>query len=62
MIPAAQAAADAQMQAPLFVCSQCGEPVIAFNGRFFRTCEHLDAQILATPDAAKAVNAGPLQQ
>lgn len=50
------------MQAPLFVCSQCGEPVIAFNGRFFRTCEHLDAQILATPDAAKAVNAGPLQQ
>lgn len=57
MIPAAQAAADAQMQAPLFVCSQCGEPVIAFNGRFFRTCEHLAAQVVATPEAAKAINA-----
>ena len=57
MIPAAQAAADAQMQAPLFRCSECGEPVIVFAGRFFRTCEHLQASIVATPDAAKAVNA-----
>jgi len=45
------------MQAPLFRCSECNEPVIAYNGRFFRTCEHLAAQVVATPEAAKAVNA-----
>jgi len=57
MIPAAQQAADEQMQAPLFRCSECNEPVIAYNGRFFRTCEHLAAQVIATPEAAKAINA-----
>ena len=57
MIPAAQQATDAQMQAPLFRCAECNEPVIAYNGRFFRTCDHVTATIVATPEAAKAVNA-----
>lgn len=59
MSPAAQQAADAQMQSPLFRCGECAEPVIAYNGRFFRTCEHLDAPIIATPEAAKAVTNAP---
>jgi predicted ATP-dependent serine protease len=56
MIPAPQAAADAQRETPLFVCGECGEPVIVWNGRFFRTCEHYDSAINATPAAAKVVN------
>ena len=59
MIPAAQAAADAQMQAPLFRCSECNEPVIVWSGRFFRTCEHSDAAIIATPEAARVMNGNP---
>lgn len=56
MIPAAQAAADAQRETPLFRCGECSEPVIVWSGRFFRTCEHLDGAIIATPEAAKVVN------
>lgn len=56
MIPAAQQAADAQMQTPLFKCGECNEVVIVWNGRFFRTCEHLQAAIVATPEAAKVTS------
>jgi hypothetical protein len=58
MRTAAQQAQDEQIQRPLFACGECGEVVVAFNGRFFRTCEHVDAAILATPEAAKAVASG----
>lgn len=55
MIPAAQLAADQQTQSPLFKCSECGEPVIVYGQRFFRTCQHFNAAIVATPEAAKVV-------
>jgi hypothetical protein len=55
MKTAPQQATDVQMQDPLFRCGECAEPVVVFNGRFFRTCDHLTADILATPEAAKAV-------
>lgn len=55
MKTAAQQATDAQMQQPLFKCSSCDEVVVVFQGRFFRTCEHTTAAIVATPEAAKAV-------
>lgn len=58
MTTPAQEATDAQMLKPLFVCGDCAAPVIVFNGRFFKTCEHLNSAILATPDAAKAVTNG----
>ena len=57
MIPVAQQLTDEQMQTPLFRCGECNEPVIVFAGRFFRTCEHSTASVIATPEAAKAVNA-----
>jgi hypothetical protein len=50
----AQEANSKQMENPLFICYECGQPVIAYDGRFFRTCAH-DAPIVATPEAAKIV-------
>jgi hypothetical protein len=59
MLPVPQQAVDQQMLAPLFTCGECGEPVICFGQRFFRTCEHHAGVIVATPEAAKVVNANP---
>jgi hypothetical protein len=55
MLPAAQKAADEQTAAPLFRCAECNEPVIVYGQRFFRTCQHFSAAIVATPEAAKVV-------
>jgi hypothetical protein len=52
-----QQATDAQFQAPLFRCAECQEPVVVWGARFFRTCEHLSAPIIATPEAARVINA-----
>lgn len=57
-LPDAQAAAEKQMAHPLFVCAECGEPVIAYAGRQFRTCEHVEGGVLATPEGIKAVSSG----
>ncbi|CAB4136899.1 hypothetical protein UFOVP313_3 [uncultured Caudovirales phage] len=51
----AQQVADEQMEDPLLRCGTCGEPVIVFDARFFRTCEHLEAVIVATDKAARAL-------
>jgi hypothetical protein len=58
MKTAAQQAIDEQTLQPLFKCGDCDEIIIVFNGRFFRTCEHTNAVIIATSEAAKAVTSG----
>lgn len=55
MTTAPQQAADQQMQNPLFRCGECSEPVIVYGQRFFRTCAHSEAAIIALPQAAKVV-------
>lgn len=50
-IPPAQAAAEQQQAEPLYTCSVCGEPVLVYGGRTFRTCEHLDAAVNANLSA-----------
>jgi len=60
MTTAQQQATDQQMQNPLFRCGECSEPVIVYGQRFFRTCAHTNAAIVAMPQAAKVVtNANP---
>lgn len=44
----AQRAAEEQQADPLFVCTACGEPVLVFNGAYFRTCDHSEAPVAAT--------------
>jgi hypothetical protein len=58
MKTAAQQAIDEQTLQPLFICGECNEIIIVFSGRFFRNCEHTNAAIIATPEAAKAVISG----
>lgn len=56
MIPDGQQAATHQQEAPLFVCDECGEPVIVFKGKQFKTCEHADAAVNVTPLGIKAIS------
>jgi hypothetical protein len=58
MKTAAQQAIDEQTLQPLCICGECNEIIIVFSGRFFRNCEHTNAAIIATPEAAKAVTSG----
>lgn len=51
----AQTATDAQVEEPLFRCGECDEPVIVFDKRFFRTCEHYNGVIIATAKAAEVI-------
>ena len=54
----AQEATEQQTDNPLFVCTNCGEAVIVYSGKFFRTCEHVDSLIAATYDGLKAASHG----
>ena len=50
---AAQLAAEQQQETPWYVCSECGEVVIVFNGRVFRTCECEPMNIVLTLEGVK---------
>jgi hypothetical protein len=52
-IPQGQLTAQEQQEAPLYVCSVCGETVILFNGRPFYTCACEDRQIVLTEEGMK---------
>lgn len=54
----AQTAAEQQQDTPLFVCVECGEPVVVYGGYFFHTCEHVNSMVVATRDGLKAVGNG----
>ena len=47
----AQKAADDQQADPLYTCAECGEPVIIFNGKSFRTCDHIESAVNANMQA-----------
>jgi hypothetical protein len=51
----AQLAIDTQTEQPLFQCGECNEPVIVFNKRFFKMCEHYNSIIIATSKVAELV-------
>lgn len=54
MVKTAENAQIEQMESPYFICSECGEPVILFNGRKFFTCPHVtSAQAILTDVGAK---------
>lgn len=41
---------------PIATCAECGAAVIVHDGHYFRTCEHVEAGILANMDVlAKGV-------
>lgn len=54
----AQQAAEQQQENPLFVCTECGDPVVVFGGNYFRTCEHTASLVAATHDGLKAASNG----
>lgn len=47
MTPEEREAINAQEDTPMFVCGDCGAPVIVYGGNTFRACEHFDAQVVA---------------
>ena len=57
-IDPAQKATTEQQADPYFICDECGEPVVSYKGRFFRTCDHLEADINTTARGMKAIADG----
>ena len=51
--PRAQLTAEEQQEAPLYMCSECGETVIIFNGRPFWTCVCESRQIVVTEEGLR---------
>jgi len=41
----------AKNEAPLYLCSQCNEPVFLVEGIVYRPCGHKDAPVLANLEA-----------
>jgi hypothetical protein len=59
-IPPAQQAAEAQQANPVYTCADCGEAVVIFDGKTFKTCEHTDAAVLANMAAVVRGSGGLL--
>jgi len=51
MLPPAQQSAEEQQANPMYTCGVCGEPVVVFDGKCFRTCDHVDAPVIANLQA-----------
>jgi len=51
MTPEERSKIESQEANPMYVCGECGAPVIVFNGKVFRTCEHADAIVVANLSA-----------
>lgn len=49
----AQLAAEQQQEIPLYVCSECGETVVVFNGRSFPTCACDPMNIVVTTEGVR---------
>lgn len=49
----AQTSAEQQQENPWYVCSECGEPVVIYGGREFKTCACDPMQIVLTPEGVK---------
>lgn len=51
--PQSQLSAEQQQETPLFVCSECGETVIIFNGKKFQTCYCDPMQVILTEEGIR---------
>lgn len=51
--PRAQLTAEEQQETTLYMCSECGETVIIFNGRPFWTCACENRQIVVTEEGLR---------
>lgn len=49
----AQLAAEQQQETPLYVCAECGETVIVYEGVAFRTCVCPDSKIVLTEEGVR---------
>jgi hypothetical protein len=49
---------EKQEARPLAVCAECNAAVIVHDGRYFRTCEHIEAQIVANMTAILEATGG----
>lgn len=47
-----------QQEDPLFVCDVCKEPVILYNGKNFKTCEHLNSDVVITNRGLEVASRG----
>lgn len=51
----AQEAAERQAETPLAVCGTCGEPVVLYGGRQFRTCDHVVSEVTLTQEGIRVL-------
>lgn len=51
MTPEEREAIEQQEANPMYVCTECSAPVVVFNGKVFRECEHDSAAVIANLSA-----------